>query len=220
MYFTKLKSLQSVKLDSVCQLCKIYVGWLWCSDEISHPCLGRFKALSSLCHVDPAVLPEEVPLSDGERQLGGQWGSFLVGWEWQRLQFQLQGWLGELEALACVCGSQVATSWWLLLCPGDGVSQSSVGPAGWVQVHAVVGAGDSGGNQRQPELSFLALWFNCPHEFCDYCYFLKWKIPVLPRTAGAGKTWTNKTLKKKIHCLWCFQIYVPNRTGSLTVEAL
>lgn len=103
----------------------------------------------------------------------------------------------ESWRLLFVCGSQVATSWWLLLCPGDGVSQSSVGPAGWVQVRAVVDAGDSGGNQRQPELSFLALWFNCPHEFCDYCYFLKWKIPVLPRTAGAGKTWTNKTLKKK-----------------------
>lgn len=123
-------------------------------------------------------------------------GSILVGWEWQRLQFQLQWWLGELEALACVCASQVAASWWLLLCPGDGVSQSTVGPAGWVQVHAVVDAGDSGGNQHQPELSFLALWFNCPHELCDYCYFLKWKIPVLLRTAGAGKTWTNKTLKK------------------------
>lgn len=81
MYFTKLKSLQSVKLDSVHQLCRIYAGWCRCSDEISHPCLGRFKALSSLCQVDLAVLPEEVPLSDGERQLGGQWGSFLVGWE-------------------------------------------------------------------------------------------------------------------------------------------
>lgn len=74
MYFTKLQSLQSVKLDSVCQLCKIYAGWLRCSDEISHPCLGRFKALSSLCQVDLAVLPEEVPLSHGERQHSGGLG--------------------------------------------------------------------------------------------------------------------------------------------------